>query len=211
MNFFQCLFLNGSALRPNGIRAYGAGTCSGGFVGSVQCANIYADNARTSDASGAVTLYVGKCELAPTTAAHTHAQVKYSRRFRAAYGHYRSRVPLPDGSSASGFPALSTAEHRHTRFPLTVTSLARPRRRHRWAIQSFTVDNPLKPNYPSPRHERRQDKQSRHRRTGRTANMCTIVHPQWGGMTTPLSMVECQVNTTSKQMRQMPSFCSQLE
>ena len=61
------------------------------FGDSVERAKICAAHAWTLDASGAATPYRGTCELAPTTAVRLRAQVKYSKRFRVAYGHHRSR------------------------------------------------------------------------------------------------------------------------
>ena len=136
----------------------------GDFVDSVEHANIYAVHAQTSDASGAATPYIGRCELAPTTAVRPHAQVKYSKRFRAAYGHHRSRAGVPRRSSGTISLASRTDRHRDVGLPLTLTSLAHPRHSHRPAIPSFSMDRPPKPNCPGPRHERHQDVQSRCRR-----------------------------------------------
>ena len=52
----------------------GAGTRRRGFLATVERANIRAEFAQTSDASGAATPYMGSSELALTTAVRHHAQ-----------------------------------------------------------------------------------------------------------------------------------------
>ena len=126
----------------------------GDFGDSVERANIYAEHAQTSDSSGAAAPYIGRCELPPTTAVRPRAQVKYSKRFHAAYGHHRSRARVPRPSSSTMSLALRADRPRDLEFPLTVTSLARPRRSHRRATPSFLMDSPPKPNDAGPRHER---------------------------------------------------------
>ena len=70
------------------------------FVDSVERANLCPVTARTMDASGAGFPYMMKrCELAPTTAVRASAQAKYSKRFRAPYGHARSRATPPHRTS----------------------------------------------------------------------------------------------------------------
>ena len=82
-----------------------AGRRRGNFVASVERANIYAVHAQTSDASGSATPYIGRCEMDPATPMRPRAQVKYSKRFRAAYGHHRSRAGLTRRSSSTKTPS----------------------------------------------------------------------------------------------------------
>ena len=101
-----------------------AGRRRGYFVDSVERANICAGHARASDASGPATPYMGRCKLAPTTAVRPHTLAKYPERFRAAYGHHRSRVGTPRRSSTTKTSAPRTGPHRDARFPVTVTTEA---------------------------------------------------------------------------------------
>lgn len=102
---------------------FGAGRRRGDFVNSVERANIYAEHARTSDASGGATPHLGRCELGPTTAVRLRAQVKYSKRSRAAYGHPRSRSGVRPRSSRTMSLASRTGRTRDVGIPLTVISL----------------------------------------------------------------------------------------
>ena len=98
--------------------------------------------ARTSYSSRAATPHIARCELAPTTAVRLRAQVKYSKRFHAAYGHNRSRAGVPRSSSSPMSLPPRTDRPRDVEYPLTVTSLASPRRSHRRAIPSFSKHSP---------------------------------------------------------------------
>ena len=140
----------------------------------VKRANICAVPARTSDASSAAPPCIGRCELAPTTAVRADAQAKYSKRFRAAYGHHRSRAGAPRHSSSPKSLAPRTDKPHHAGFPLTVTSLAAPNHNQHQKIPSFSTDSPPKPTCAASRHERRQEKHSGRRPLANRAKMCDV-------------------------------------
>ena len=141
-----------------------AGRRSGSFIHSAERANICAVPARTSDASAAATPYIGRCELAPTTAVRAHAQIKYSTRFLDAYGPQRSRAAAPRHSPGSRSPTTRTDSLHDAVFPLAVTSVAPPSNSHNQTTLSFPTDSPPKPTCTGPRDEGRQHPQSRNLR-----------------------------------------------
>ena len=67
---------------------------------------------------------MGRCELAPTTAVLAHAQAKYSKRFRTAYGPHRLRAEAPYRTFCTKSPERLTDRRPATEPPLTDTSVA---------------------------------------------------------------------------------------
>lgn len=157
-----------------GLRTFGAERRRGGFVDSVERANIYAEHAQKSDAFGAATLYTGRCELAPTTPVRPRAHVKYSKRFHAAYGHHRTRIGVPCRSSRTMSLAPRSDRPRNIEFLLPITVLGRPRRSHRRALPWFSIDIPPNPNCSGPHHEHRQKLQSAFRPFVGSAKLCAV-------------------------------------
>ena len=121
---------------------YGAGTRRGGFIDSVERANICAVRAQTSDASGAATPYVGRCELVPTTAVLANARPKYPVHSRAAYGRRHLRASAPRCSSSTKSRAPRTDPSRDADLSLTVTSVAEPRYPDHQTTTSFPTNSP---------------------------------------------------------------------
>ena len=93
------------------------------------CAEIESPRARIP--------YIAGCEISPATVLRGDAQAKNSKRFRAAYGHHRSRTgPLHRSSSPKSL-APGTNRPSDGGFPLTVTSLATPTHSHHQIILLF--------------------------------------------------------------------------
>ena len=101
----------------------GAERRCGDFVDSSERANICAEPAQTSDASSATTRCIGRSELAPTTAVPVHAQTKYSKRVRDAYGYHRSTPGRPPRTSITRSPPLPTERPRNAEWPHLIGTL----------------------------------------------------------------------------------------
>ena len=142
------------------------------FVDSVNRANICADPPGHRMPPAAPLLNIGRCELAPTTAVRLRARVKYSKRFRTAYGDHRSRPGLPPRSPRTMSLAPRTGRTRDDGLPVTVTSLARPRCSHRQPFSSLSIASTRRPNRAAPDHERGQEVRSRLRRFVETGQTC---------------------------------------
>ena len=160
------------ATRHAPITTFLAGTRCGDFVDSVKRANICAVHTQTSDAPGAANPYIGRFELAPTTAVRAHAQTKYSTRFRDAYGLHRPRAGALHCSSTTESSVPRKAKPHTAGLRLSVTSLARPNDSHLQTIPSFSTETLSKPNCAGPRHEGRQEKRSERRSLAIHPNMC---------------------------------------
>lgn len=110
---------------------FGAGRCSGDFVDPVERANSYPDHARTSNACDGAAPYRGRRKMVPTTSA---TRVRASPILEAS--PRRLRPSSFASRSAPSFVQLAVAGPRtdptsDVGFPLAVSSLPRPRRRHR--------------------------------------------------------------------------------
>ena len=67
---------------------------------------------------------IAGCEFPPPTVLRTAALQSNSKRFRAAYGHHRSRTGAPHRTSSRKSPGPHTDPPRDVGLPLTMTSLA---------------------------------------------------------------------------------------
>ena len=146
-------------------------------VDSVEPTNMRAMHARTLDASSAATPHMGRCEFDLRTVVRTHAQAKYSRRFRAAYGHHRSRARAPHLSPGTRSPTPRTHKLQDAGYPLAVTSVANPSNSHNQAILDFPTEGPPNSNCTGPRDEHRHHEHLRHSGPDTCAKMCSVADP----------------------------------
>lgn len=143
----------------------GAETRCRGFFAPVTRANIRSEPAWTSDASGAGTPHIGRCEMAPTTAPRANPQTLHSRCFRHAYGPDRSRAWERHCSTATESPDIRTAVRHYDQSPLSVSPLTSPNDSHHSNILYFSTESLPKPISAGPNHDRRHDE---HASCGRT-------------------------------------------
>ena len=93
--------------------------------------------------------YLAGYEYSAATVLPAHAQAKYSKRFRAAYGRDRSKAEAPHRTSSTRSPASLTDQHRDAELPSALKSVADRSRRD--TIQSVT------PAKGCPVHKQRSD------------------------------------------------------
>ena len=95
---------------------------------------------------------IGRCELAPTTAIHTHVHATYSTGSCAAYGHNRSLAGTQRCSSTTESRVTPKSKPYSAGSRLAVTSLEAPHNHHLQTTLSFSTERLPNPNCSAPRH-----------------------------------------------------------